>query len=227
MSSPGTHPIRILIVDDHAVLSAGLKLVIESRPGMQVIGTAASAAEAIRIARDAQPDIILLDLDLGDDSGFDLMPPLRAVAPETRVILLTGLRDPEEHRRGVLLGAMGLVLKENAIETVIKAVEKVHFGEVWLDRAMIASILNTRARSAGMAARNGEAGRIASLTDRERQIITLLGEGLRNREISERLQISEATVRHHLTSIFAKLSVRDRFELVIFAYRHGLANPPK
>jgi two-component system, NarL family, nitrate/nitrite response regulator NarL len=221
MTSLAMHPIDILIIDDHALLSAGLRLMIESQRHMRVVGEATSRATALRAARDTAPDIILLDLDLGDDSGFDLLPELLNILPDTRVIVLTGLRDPEGQRRAVMLGAMGLVLKEKAIETVLKAIEKVHAGEVWLDRSMIASIL--RAQAVGAQENSTAAARIGTLTDRERDVIRLVGEGLKNKQIAERLVISEATVRHHLTSIFSKVGVTDRFELVIYAYRYGLA----
>jgi two-component system nitrate/nitrite response regulator NarL len=212
--------IDILIVDDHAMLSAGLRLMIESHPRMRVVGEAANRTAALRSASETKPDIILLDLDLGDDSGFDLLPELLEAVPDTRVIVLTGLRDPEAQRRAVMLGAVGLVLKEKAIETVLKAIEKVQEGEVWLDRTMIASIL--RAHTVGAQEQNTATARIATLTEREREVIRLVGEGLKNKQIADRLVISEATVRHHLTSIFSKLGVADRFELVIFAYRYGL-----
>lgn len=225
MHSPEQDTIRILIVDDHAVLSAGLRLVIESRPGMCVVGEATNRADALRLLVEERPNIVLLDLDLGDDSGFDLLPDLLGLRPEARVILLTGLRDTEAHRRAIMLGAMGLVLKDKAIETVIKAIEKVHAGEVWLDRTMIATVLS--ARALGSKEHNAEMARIATLTDREREVIHLVGEGMRNKQIAERLVITEATVRHHLTSIFSKLQVADRFELVVYAYRHRLAKPPR
>jgi DNA-binding NarL/FixJ family response regulator len=225
MPEPERQQIRILIVDDHAVLSAGLRLVIESQPGMRVVGAAANQAEALRLAQAERPDIILLDLDLGDESGFDVLPELRSQVPGARVILLTGVRDTAAHRRAILLGAMGLVLKEKAIETVIKAIEKVHAGEVWLDRTMIADVLS--ARTLGSKEQNAEAARIATLTDREREVIRLVGQGFKNKDIAEQLVISEATVRHHLTSIFAKLGVADRFELVVYAYRHRLAQMPR
>jgi two-component system, NarL family, nitrate/nitrite response regulator NarL len=226
MVEPRADSIKIVIVDDHAVMSAGLRMIIEREPLMRVVGEASDGAEAIRLVFATQPNIILLDLDLGDESGLDLMPKLLGAAPNARVILLTGLRDPEVHRRGVLLGAMGVVLKEKSIDTVIRAVEKVHAGEVWLDRTMLASILNTRAVAVGAREQQSVAARIATLTEREREVIKLLGRGFRNKRIAEELIISEATVRHHLTSIFAKLGVADRFELVIFAYRHGLAEIP-
>src|SRR5437773_2099837 len=139
--------IRVLIVDDHAILSAGLRMIIEGRPGMQVVGEAPNGAEALAMAAAEAPDIILLDIDLGDENGIDILPKLLASNPTSRVLLLTGLRDPEIHRQAVQLGAMGVVLKDKAVETVLKAIEKVYAGEVWLDRAMIADILTERAKA--------------------------------------------------------------------------------
>jgi DNA-binding NarL/FixJ family response regulator len=220
--------IGVLLVDDHAMFRTGLRLAIESQPGMVVVAEAATHAEAIAAATQKQPNIILLDLDLGDDNGFDLLPDLLANSPDARVILLTGMRDPAAHRRAVRLGAMGLVLKEHAIETVLKAIEKVHAGEAWLDRTMIAMILHERTHPAGGQLYSTEELKNATLTERERQLIRLIGEGLKNKDIADRMRISEATVRHHLTSIFTKLNVSDRLELVIYAYQYGLAElPPK
>jgi RNA polymerase sigma factor (sigma-70 family) len=220
-------PITILIVDDHAVFRKGLRLMIEQDPRMRVVGEAADPDTALAAARATQPEIVLLDLDLGDQSGFDVLPELLDVGPQLRVILLTGVRDPAEHRRGVLLGAMGLVSKEKSIDTVLKAIEKVHEGEVWLDRTLIAQVLNYRVRENTSQQYNAEQAKIATLTEREREVIKLIGEGLRNQQIAERLTISEATVRNHLTSIFSKLGVADRFELVVYAYKHELAGVPQ
>jgi DNA-binding NarL/FixJ family response regulator len=219
--------IRILMIDDHAVLRTGLRLIIESHIGMQVVGEAENRRESLAAIANETPDIILLDLDLGDENGLDLLPDLLAAVPDARIILLTGLRDPEIQRRAILMGAMGLVLKQKAAETVIRAIEKVYAGEVWLDRAMIASILNERVNPSATPEQNAQMARIAMLTEREREVIRLIGEGIKNRQIAERMYISEATVRHHLTSIFAKLGVTDRFELVIYAFQHGLAKLPQ
>jgi two-component system, NarL family, nitrate/nitrite response regulator NarL len=191
------------------------------------VGEAENRRESLAAIATAIPDIILLDLDLGDENGLDLLPDLIAAVPDARIILLTGLRDPEVQRRAILLGAMGLVSKQKAADTVIRAIEKVYAGEVWLDRAMIASILNDRASTSITPDQNAEAPRIAKLTEREREVIHLIGEGIKNRQIAERMYISEATVRHHLTSVFAKLGVADRFELVIYAFQHGLAKLPQ
>jgi two-component system nitrate/nitrite response regulator NarL len=221
------HPIRILMIDDHAVLRTGLRMIIESHIGMTVVGEAENRRESLAAIANQPPDIILLDLDLGDENGLDLLPDLLTTVPDARIILLTGLRDPEVQRRAILLGAMGLVSKQKAADTVIRAIEKVYAGEVWLDRAMIASILNDRVNTSVAADQNVEALRMAKLTEREREVIRLIGEGIKNRQIAERMYISEATVRHHLTSVFAKLGVADRFELVIYAFQHGLAKLPQ
>ena len=220
-------PIRILMIDDHAVLRAGLRMIIESRIGMVVVGEAENRRESLAAIAQEPPDIILLDLDLGDENGLDLLPELLTAVRDARIILLTGIRDAEVQRRAILLGAMGLVSKQKAADTVIRAIEKVYAGEVWLDRAMIASILNDRVNPNVAPDQNTETLRIAKLTEREREVIRLIGEGIKNRQIAERMYISEATVRHHLTSVFAKLGVEDRFELVIYAFQHGLAKLPQ
>jgi two-component system, NarL family, nitrate/nitrite response regulator NarL len=216
--------IRILLVDDHAVVRAGLRMLLESQPGLTVSGEAATRAEALEHAAATSPDIILLDLDLGTDSGLDLLPALRTAAPDARVILLTGLRDTEQHRRAVRLGAMGLVRKEQAFGVLLTAIAKVAAGEAWLDPAMVASVLTELAHAVGQP--DPEAIKLARLTNREREVIALICEGLPNKQIGQRMAISEATVRHHLTSIFDKLGVTSRLELVIYAYRWELNSPP-
>jgi DNA-binding NarL/FixJ family response regulator len=216
----------VLLIDDHAVMRTGLRMIIESRPGMIVVGEASNRRETLEAIANETPDIILLDLDLGDEQGLDMLPELISTIRDVRVILLTGLRDIDLQRRAILLGAVGLVLKQKAAETVIRAIQKVYAGEVWLDRAMIASILNERVNPSGSHEYDTETPKIALLTEREREVIRLIGEGIKNRQIAERMFISEATVRHHLTSVFAKLGVTDRFELVIYAFQHGLAKLP-
>lgn len=213
--------IRVLLVEDHAVVRAGLRLLIESRQDLVVIGEAANHADALAAAAREQPDIILLDLDLGAENGLDLLPQLLAVAGGARVLILTGVHDVEGHRRALRLGAMGLVLKEQAPELLLKAIEKVHAGEIWLDRATLASVLNELALGQSRPA-DATANRIATLTKREREVCALVGEGLKNKQIGERLSVSETTVRHHLTSIFGKLGVENRLEMVIFVHRHGI-----
>jgi len=227
MVTPATKPIRILLVDDHAVVRAGLRLIVQSREGMTIVGEAGNRDDALSLADSEHPDIILLDLDLGGDSGMTLIADLIAAAGEARIIILTGLRDPEAHRQAVLLGAMGIVKKEKAAEVLITAIERVHQGEAWLDPSLMAGVLTEVTRSSRGRKTDPEADKIAALTNREREVITLVGEGIKSKEIAGRLFISETTVRHHLTSIFDKLGVADRVELLIYAYRHGLASPPR
>ena len=226
MSIPHPQSIRVLIIDDHGIVRAGLQMLLESQPGITVVGEAATCADALELATRAQPDVIVLDLDLGGENAVESIPALLQAAREARILILTGVRDSETHRQAIRHGAMGLVLKEKAAETLLQAIAKVRAGEVWLEPTMIARVLGDLTRSQTSPRTSPEAAKIATLTEREREVITLIGEGLRNKHIAERLYISEATVRHHLTSVFAKLDVSDRFELAIYAYQHGLAKPP-
>ena len=226
MSISGPQSIRVLIVDDHGIVRAGLRMLLESQPGTTVVGEAANCADALALATCVQPDVIVLDLDLGGENAIESIPALLSAAPEARLLILTGVRDPEAHREAVRHGAMGLVLKEKAAETLLQAIAKVRAGEVWLESTMVARVLGELTRPQTSQQISPEAAKIATLTGREREVITLVGEGLRNQQIAERLYLSRATVRHHLTAIFAKLDVADRFELAIYAYQHGLAKPP-
>jgi two-component system, NarL family, nitrate/nitrite response regulator NarL len=224
MITPQTHPVRIVLIDDHALVRAGLRLLIESQPSLKIVGEAANPADALRIVADVQPDVMLLDLDLGGSSSLDTVPGLLEAVPQGRIILLTGSRDQEEHLRAVRLGAMGVVLKDQAATVLVEAIARVHAGEVWLDNALMARAV-TSMQAARPAPPDPEAAKIAALTQRERDVIALICQGLPNREIGKKLYLSESTVRHHLTSIFDKLGVQSRLELVIYAYRQNLASP--
>jgi DNA-binding NarL/FixJ family response regulator len=218
--------IRVLLVDDHAVVRSGLRMLIENRSRVKVIGEAANPTDALAVASQAHPDVIVLDLDLGTDSGLDLLPKLLSVASEARVLVLTGVRDFEKHRKAARLGAVGLVQKDNAVEVLLTAIEKVYAGEIWFDRALLSSLITETVRTDKKT--DLELTKIATLTPREREIICVIADsGLKNKQIAERLFISPTTVRHHLTSIFQKLCVSDRLELAIYAYRYGIAKPPQ
>lgn len=217
-------PIRILLVDDHAIVRAGLRMLIDQNPTMKVIGVAGNGSEALALAASEQPDIIVLDVLLGDEDGLTILPELRQVAQDSRVLVLTGLRGGETQRRAMLAGAMGVVLKQHAAEVLIKAISKVHQGEVWLDRLMMGSVLTEMTQSSEV---DQEKVKIATLTDREREVIALIAEGLKNKQIGQRLFITETTVTHHLSSIFSKLEVSDRLELVIYAFAYNLAKLPR
>jgi len=181
-------------------------------------------ADALALAESERPGVVLLDIDLGKENGLDFMPELMEARPEIRPLVLTGLRDLETHRRAARLGAAGVVLKEHAAEVLLKAIRKVHQGELWLDRSMMGSLVREMTQGPSV---DAEAAKISTLTPREREVVALVGEGLKNRDIAARLFISETTVTHHLSSVFGKLGVSDRLELVIYAFGNGLAKPPR
>jgi DNA-binding NarL/FixJ family response regulator len=219
-------PIRIMIIDDHAVIRTGLRMLIEQDQTMSVVGMAGTRAEAIELIEKDQPDIILLDLVLGEEDGLEFLPELWKLSPTSRILILTGVQTAESHRLAIRRGAMGIVLKQQAADLLLKAIRKVHAGEVWIDRSMMGSVLED-VRSEREEGLDPEAAKIGSLTPRERQVVALVSEGLKNKLIGERLFISETTVTHHLSSVFSKLDVSDRLELIIYAFRHGLAKMPK
>jgi two-component system, NarL family, nitrate/nitrite response regulator NarL len=225
MSTAGTLPIRVLIVDDHAIVRQGLRLFFASYPGIVIVGETATCTEALTAAAQTQPDIIVLDLAFGAVNAVDFIPELLAAAAGVRIVVFTGVDDPALQRHAVSLGAIGVVSKDKAPEVLLQAITKVHAGQAWLERTMIADVLGEMTRTQRAQQLDPEVAKIATLTPRERAIIALIGEGLKNRQIAARLCLSEITVRHHLTTIFDKLGVIDRLELVVYAYRHGLAKP--
>lgn len=224
MDKPSSDEIRILIVDHHQLVRTGLRMLIETVPGMKVVGKASNRSEALALAASKKPNLILLEIDLGPEDGLDFLAELRETAPKARVLILTGVKEIETHLRAARMGAVGLVLKEHAGDVLLKAIKKVHQGEVWLDRSMMSSLLNEMTAPDKV---DPDAAGIASLTDREQGVIALIAEGLKNKQIAERLCISETTVTHHLSSIFSKLGVSDRLELVIYAFAHQLAKMPR
>lgn len=220
------NPISVLLVDDHVLVRQGLRMLLENHSDIHVTGEVATADEALEIAGREEPDVVLLDLDLGENqSGLDIIARLGSLGHSPRVLVLTGIRDPEIHRRAIRLGAVGIILKEQAGEVLVKAVRCVHNGEVWIDRRMTAAIFQDFRRLSGERELDSEAARIESLTRRERELIGLVAQGFGTTKIADTLFISEKTVRNHLASIYDKLQVSDRLELAIYAVRHKLAKP--
>ena len=218
-------PIRVLIVDDHKIIRDGLRDLISSREGMSVVADADSSAEAIEAMKRHQPTLVVLDLDLGSGSGLDLIPELQQVDQNIAIVILTGLRDVSRRDRAIELGARGVVLKEEGATELLNAIEKVsRTGEYWLEPGAVKRLLDRRQ---GGAMPDAEAIKIAKLTQREREIIALVGEGLENREIADRLRpvVAEATVRNNLSVIYDKLEIHGgRLGLLVYAYKHGLVS---
>jgi DNA-binding NarL/FixJ family response regulator len=219
---PGADPVRILLVDEYTIFREGLRLLIESQHWLRIIGEASERQDAIEVAAREQPDIILLDPFAQPQSDCSILDELLAAAKSAQVIVLTGTRDTAAHRKAICLGARGIVLKQESSETLIKAIEKVSAGEVWLEPSTTASVISEMVSSARDRKSNPEHGKIQTLTHREREVLTLVAEGLKNKHVALRLLITEATVSHHLTSIFSKLGVTDRLQLIVYAHRQCL-----
>jgi DNA-binding NarL/FixJ family response regulator len=213
--------IRILLVDDHAMFREGVKLLLQRESQLDVVGEAGSPEEALDLAAREKPDLVLLDVDLSGHDGLDLIEALQASAPASDIIVLTGMRDAELQTRALRAGARGFVQKEQTGELVLRAIEKVRAGEVWFDRNTVGAAVSRL-----VSGEPDEDAQVGTLTAREKDITRLVGEGLKNDAIAERLFISEKTVRNHLTVIFDKVGVRDRLHLAIYAYRRGLARLP-
>lgn len=219
--------LKVLVVGDYSLLLAGVGTLLNNQADMKVLALTGERREALELAAHESPDLILLDLDLANEDVTNLLPELREAAKNARVLVLTSVTDPEAHRRVVQLGAMGVVLKHQTPEVLFKALRKVHAGEVWLERTSMGNVLHEMTRKKAPDPHDPEAPKIRSLTDREHQVIALIAEGLKNKQIAERLFISETTVTHHLSSIFSKLDVSDRLELVIYAFGHKIARLPR
>jgi len=226
MAEKSEKTIGVLLVDDHAVVSAALHVWIDRLPSMMVIGEARNSTEALAIATREQPEVILLDMCLGAENGVDLIPDFLAVSPDSHILVLTGVDDEEQYRRAIRQGAMGVVKKESSPEMLIKAIGCVHAGELWLNRHTTAALVKEMRQDSNGKSDQPEDDKTAQLTSRELEVIALVGEGLKNKQIAGRLCISETTVRHHLTAILRKLAVSDRMELLIYAYRNNLVNVP-
>jgi DNA-binding NarL/FixJ family response regulator len=212
-------PISLFVIDDHPVLREGIKMLADAAGDIAVVGSSATASGALDPLARLQPDVTLLDLDLGGEDGLAWLPRLSAAAPSARVLILTALRDRARDEEALRAGARGLVLKDAAPEVLLQAIRSVAAGALWFDPRVLA------APRPAAPARGAASDALGALTAREREIVTLVAEGLRNEEVGRRLGITEKTVRNHLTAVFQKLRVSGRLELVVYAFDRGLARP--
>lgn len=210
-------PIRLVLADDHPLILEALANLLRAEDGFEVVAACANGAEALKTVRRHRPDVLLLDLRMPGLSGLDL---LRAMAGDdlpTRTILLTAAIEESEMLEAMRLGVRGVVLKEMASGSVVQCVRKVHAGELWLEKRSAASVLEKLAWR-----ENAAREAVALLTPRELEIVTLIGRGLRNKEIAARLSIREQTVKVHLCHVYAKLGVDGRLALLRYAEDKGL-----
>jgi len=207
--------VRILIVDDHAVLRAGLKMLIDAEDDLEAVGEAANARDAVFQARSLKPDVILMDVVMPDQSGLDVVPTLLHERPETKVLVLSMQDDPQYVRQAFAAGASGYVLKEAADTEVVSAIREVASGGSYVHPALGARLV---------AAETAEARRAEEdpLSDREREVLRLLALGHTNQEISTQLFISVRTAETHRAHIMQKLRLSSRAELVRYALEQGV-----
>ena len=214
-------PVRLLLVDRHLLVRTALAGLMRTRAEIQVVGDAGNRLTALTLAAEQAPDVVLLSPAAETDLWLDAIEPLvTAAGPQARVLLLTALTDPEFQRLALRRGARGIVGLDQPPETLYRAIQKVHEGEVWVERRLVAELITSATGSP-----SAERARIDSLTPREREVVRLVSEGLKNKQIAQRMSVADVTVRHHLTSIFSKLEVADRLSLVVFAYHHALVQP--
>ena len=228
MTAPNGSPIRVLVIDDHRSILWGLERLIEScKAEMHLVGTATNCGEAFKILEKAAPDLILLDLGLGNENGLDAIPDLIAKS-RAKVLVLTGLRDESIHDDAVLAGASGVVKKEAPAEVILEAIRKVHAGQLWLDRVATGRVFLEFSRESAAQSADPERVKISSLTEREKQIVVVAASHAEAnaKTLASILFISEHTLRNHLTSIYDKLYVANRLELFAYAQKYGLTKRP-
>jgi two-component system response regulator DevR len=222
MATSQTEAIRILIVDDHAVVRIGLKTVLTNATGFRVVGEAGTVAESITLAAQARPDVVLMDVRLPDGSGVEACRRIKADNPDTRVVMLTSYQDEEAIVGSVMAGASGYLLKQADAERLIQAIRDAAAGESSLDPRAAGTLL-TQFRE--LSAKQAEA-ELAGLTDRERRMLALIAEGYTNRAIGEVLHLSEKTVRNHVSQLLRKLGFQRRSQAAAWAGQRRLELPP-
>jgi two-component system, NarL family, nitrate/nitrite response regulator NarL len=210
--------VRILVADDHAIFRDGLRKLLEGADDVQIVGEASNGVECTKMLAKLKPDILLLDLRMPEKDGLGVLEEVNFDSLPTRVIVLTAAEDDRDVVRAMRLGARGVVLKQSASDLLLKSIRKVADGEIWLDNRMTAEVIDAFKKSAEAGQRREK----PLLSDREKEIVQLVAQGFRNREIGEKLFISEQTVKNHLHNIFDKLGVSDRLELALYAIHHRL-----
>ena len=204
--------IRIVVADDHPIFRDGLCKLLALEEDFEVVAQASDGRQVLDVLQQHAPDILLLDLKMPGLDGLATLQRLQAVKNKTRVIVLTASDDKNEFVQAMKLGTSGIVLKQTATELLIKSIRKVHAGEIWLDSHTPSSVPQSA---------NRERER-SPLSQREREIVALVAQGFKNKEMAEKMFISEQTVKNHLHNIFDKLGVSDRLELALYAIHNNL-----
>jgi len=210
-------PIRILIADDHPLFREGVAQSLASEPGFTVVGQAGSGEEAFSLVGDLLPDVLLLDVTMPGDGGIVTAGKVASAWPVVRIMMLTVSEDQDTLMAALKAGARGYVLKGVTARDLVNAVRVVAGGDIYISPALAGGILFE------LTANKQDDDPLTTLTDRERDILSLVAEGLTNREIGDRLHLAEKTIKHYMTNVLQKLHVRSRVEAALLAQKHGLA----
>ena len=210
-------PIRTLVVDDHPVVRYGLITLLEQRPDIDVVGEAGSCKECCDSVSALRPDVVILDLEMDDSHDCDALMCVRSTHPETRIIVFTSYDEPWRVDGVIRLGAQGYLVKGTSATHIFEAIQVVNQGGSFLDPAVVPTLLNN-----GAFRKNSHELGNHSFSEREKAVLELVAEGRRNKEIAKRLNITERTVKFHISGLFTKLNAGNRTEAVRIASQHGL-----
>ncbi|WP_427338930.1 response regulator [Caloranaerobacter sp. DY30410] len=211
--------ITVLIVDDHSLMRQGLKQILELESDIKVIGQASNGEEAINMTLEYKPDVVLLDINMPLMNGIEALRRLKDIGVDSKIVMLTIHDDREYLYETLNIGADGYVLKDADSETLIKAIRDVYRGKSFIQPSLATYL----AKEYKVANRGSDKSSVKDvLTRREYEVLTLIAEGLNNKEIAERLYISEKTVKNHVSNIFRKINVNDRIQAAIYAYRNNI-----
>jgi len=222
---PLTGKIRILIADEQSLLRDGISNLLSAQPDLEVAGAPDTPSLAVDMIRQTRPDIVLLGWSAGSPAGNKVFAAIHEGKLPSKVIVLTQTDAREDFVEAVRQGCCGIVPRHTSTEMLLKSIRKVHAGEFWLDRATTADVIRRLARKtggSGTSSRLGVRDQSSALSQREREIVVLVAQGFKNKEMAERMFISEQTVKNHLHNIFDKLGVSDRLELALYAIHHNL-----
>ncbi len=210
--------IRILIADDHAVVREGLRALIETEPGMILVGEAADGVDAVRKARAVGPDVVLLDLVMPRKSGIEAIGEIKRAMPSARILVLTSFAEDDKVFPAIKAGAHGYLLKDTSPHELLRAIRAVHRGEPSMHPTIARKLMLELQRGSELPPTE------EPLTEREAEVLTLVAQGLTNQEIADRLFVSERTVRTHVSNILSKLHLANRTQAALYALRKGLAS---